>query len=806
MNDNYQSPFFNDEDNNQKTNNFESNDIVSNTDNLDLNSFLNKNKPAKKEKPKNLKEFFISFKDLFKKKMTKKTWQTILTGLLVFAIAFCIVIASFVVYIFAFIDDEVPENLYDLKLNFTTTIYALDKETGEYTEYQRLHGDENRIWVSFEKMPKHLRDAFVSIEDQRFYDHNGVDWKRTFSAFVNMFIDIYSSNQGGSTITQQLVKNLTGDKDQNAMRKIREIMRARYLENNYDKDIILECYLNTASFANGICGVEVASNYYFNKSTEDLTLAESAALASIVKYPEKYRPDKYPEDNKDRRKLVLDKMLELKKISKEEYENAIDEEVKIVADSSKLMEKEINSYFVDALIDDVVADLVEKYNYDKSHAEVNFYNGGYKIYCTIDPEIQEAIDQVYSNEKMFSKSKTGQAAQSSFTIMDYSGNVLGILGGTGEKTANRALNRATSSPRPPGSTMKPIGAYAPALENNLITYSTYLKDQPLMKYEGKDWPPNWYKYYGGNVPIYKALERSVNTIPASIVDQLGLDKSYEFLTKNLGITTLVNDSSKDLTYSSLALGGSWKGITTLEQAAAYATFGNLGYYYEPTFYTQVTDQHGKVVLEHDTRPTVAMSEDTAYIMNKLLYNPVYGSQGTGTAAAAYVPKMKIFAKTGTTDAQNDLWFVGGTPYYVASCWYGYDSPETVVNKSAALRIWGNIMSKVHKNLPAKDYPESRFVTIRRFCATTGLVATNKCPIGGTGYYKTSYLPTCTTHTGAILSGLTSLEESSSSSSSKTSSTASTQSGATSTNPPTQSNNPSSSENTSSTNITSNSSN
>ena len=790
MSDEYQSPFFDPDDRPEENTDDteqteqdldlytdEDNDLYSTSENqLDLNSFV---KPKHKAEEETENGKHSSRRKKGKKKTKKKAWRIALTGLLIFAIAFCIIIASFAIYVFGFVDDVVPENLNDLKLNFTTTIYLKDNETGEYYEYQRLHGDENRIWVSFDKMSQDLRDAFVSIEDQRFYDHNGVDWKRTLSAFVNMFVSIYDTNQGGSTITQQLVKNLTGDKTQSPMRKIREIMRARYLEDNYSKDTILECYLNTASFANGICGVEVAANYYFDKHTEELTLAECATLAAIVKYPEKYRPDTHPEDNKERRLLVLDKMLELGKITQEEYDKASTEEVKIVADSSKLMEKEVNSYFVDALIDNVVDELVEKYDYDRAHATNNFYNGGYKIYCTIDPDIQEIIDETYTDSDNFSKSKSGQIAQSSFTIMDYSGHVVGIAGGSGEKKENRSLNRATSSPRPPGSTMKPIGAYAPALENNLITYSTYLKDQPIGTHEGKKWPPNWYGYYGGSVPVFKALERSINTIPAQLVQQLGLDKSFDFLTQNLGITTLEKDADKDLTYSSLALGGSYRGITTLEQAAAYATFGNLGYYYKPTFFTQVTDQHGTVILEEEEKPSVAMGEDTANIMNRLLYMPVYGSQGTGRSAASYVPHMKIFAKTGTTDATNDLWFVGGTPYYVASCWYGYDMPESVSSSSSARRIWGEIMSKVHKDLPAKDYPQSSYVTIRRYCASTGLVANSNCPIGGTGYYKTSYMPTCTQHGGSVLGAIsstyqatTSKEESSTSSKTSTSSKAS----------------------------------
>ncbi len=778
----------------KKSTNFDkkdNNDLTSNSDNLDLNSFVKK---TKEKEPKNFlekvmlkaKKFLKKIKKNRKKKGKKSVWQTILTTALVFMIIFSIALASFVIYIFAFIDDEVQENLHDLQLNFTTTIYGYDSATGKYVEYQRVHGSENRIWVSFDKMPQNLKDAFVSIEDERFYAHNGVDWKRTLGAFVNMFVDIYSSNQGGSTITQQLVKNLTGDNDQNVMRKIREIMRARYLENNYDKDVILECYLNTASFSNGICGVEVASNYYFNKSVSDLNLAECAALAAIVKNPERYRPDRNPQYNAERRELVLGKMLELGKITQAEHDAALKADVKIVADSSHLKEKEINSYFVDALIDEVVDDLVEQKNMDRSHAEINFYNGGYKIYSTVDAKIQGIVDKNFSDPKWISTSKDGQTAQASFTIMDYNGNVLGIAGGLGEKTANRALNRATTTLRPPGSTMKPIGAYAPALENNLITYSSYYIDEPIEVKnwetgEMEKWPPNWYKGYEGKKTIFSAIERSVNTIPVKLVQQMGFDKPFDFLVNNFGLTTLERDSSKDLTYSNLALGGSYKGVTNLELTAAYATFGNLGYYNLPRLYTKVTTQRDEPVLQTTQKTKIAMSEETAFIMNKLLLYPVYGSRGTGKEVRPYIKNTKIFAKTGTTNWQNDLWFVGGSPYYVAGCWYGYDTPAVVSDNKLALRLWGSIMQEIHEDLPAKEFPVSSKVEIHYYCEETGLVANSTCPIveGHTGYYKKNYLPPCTVHGGNIKEPVTSKSDINTPISSTSSTTSSTTSGSTS---------------------------
>lgn len=677
----------------------------------------------------------------------KKITTTILTVFLIGIITVSLVVATFAVYVFGFIDDSLPEDLDNLVLNFTTTIYVQDKKTGEYTEYKRIHGGENRIWVDFNDMPKHLGDAFIAIEDERFNDHDGVDWKRTVYAFANEFLN-FSSKFGGSTITQQLVKNLTMDTDQNAMRKVREIMRARRLEMEYHKDTILECYLNVINLGGGRCGVEVASNYYFGKSAKDLTISESAVLASIVKSPEYYRPDKNPKNNRQRQLLVLDKMLELKLITKEEYKEAVDEEVNIVANAQTASNQEIYSYFVDALIEQVANDLSELYDIDKTHASTNVYNGGYKIYCTLDPKVQSAVESVFYNESVRTKnSKTGELGQGSITVMDYEGHVVGIAGGLGEKKENRGLNRATSSPRQPGSTMKPIAAYAPAIEKNLITYSSLVNDT-RKNYNNNTWSPkNWYGGYWGNITAAYALQRSVNTIPVMLVNEMTPKNSYTFLTEKLGMKHLNNPQDIDL--APMGLGGTNGGVTTLESAAAYAIFGNGGYYYEPSFYTKITDQHGEVILEKKTNPVAAIGEDTATIMNHMLQNVVYGDGGTGAGAAGYVPHMKIFAKTGTSSETNDIWFVGGTPHYVASCWYGYDNNGVISQSGLARKLWGQVMSKVHSGIASAKFNDSKYVERRYYCTETGLLATKNCTTTGVGWYKKTDKKTCTTHKGSI---------------------------------------------------------
>ncbi len=632
---------------------------------------------------------------------------------------------------------EIVDNIKNYEMNMTSVIYVKNN-TGEWEEYQRIHGSENRIWVDIEKMPKQLIDAFVSIEDQRFYLHSGVDWKRTAGAFVNYlpFVDIYSSNQGGSTVTQQLIKNITSDKDKSAMRKVREIARALLIEKMLDKTTILEAYLNTISLGNGICGVQVAANYYFNKNVDELTLAECASLAAITKNPTAYNPITKPDGNKERRNDVLYKMYELEKITNDEYASAIKQDVVIDKTQQQDFEIPINNYFVDALISDIIADLSVKYNCSEDTASTMLYNGGYKIYATIDTDIQDTMESVYLKQKTYFSQKSSKDksinVQSAMTIIDYNGNIKGIVGGVGEKTVNRGLNRAVDSPRQPGSTMKPLGVYTQAIDNGYISYSTMIEDKPMDKYykDGKKGPKEWYGYYAGKMTAAKALERSANTIPCWILrDNIGIDNSYNFLTQKLHLKYL-NTADKNL--SSLALGGCQYGITTTESAAAYAIFGNGGKYYEPTTYTKVLDINGETVLEAGNGEQV-IKETTATVMNKMLQNVVYGSQGTGKGIANY-SKMKAYAKTGTSSESKDLWMVAGTPYYVGSVWYGFDQPENVHNAGAAAKVWRDIMTEIHKDLEEKEFELSDQIIEAKYCNITGHLAVPSCYSKSNGYY------------------------------------------------------------------------
>lgn len=726
------------------------NEINSESQSFDLNSFSTQPQNIESSSKKNSK----------KPKNTKqKVLKLILTCFLIGVITVAIVAGSFLVYAFTMVDGTVDNNLNDLKVNFTTTVYVQDKKDN-WVENQRLHGMYNRIWVDYDinaiergdkdydGIPANLANAFVAIEDKGFEDHYGVDWKRTFGALLNEFFH-FRDKFGGSTITQQLVKNLTDDRNQDAGRKVREIMRARYLETKYSKDVILECYLNTIPMGKGTYGVETAANYYFGKSVSELSIVECASLASITKAPSYYAPDTNPENNKKRRNTVLYEMLDQGYITKAEYDEAVKTELKIEVNNNAISNNSVNSYFVDALTEQVINDLIDKYGYTKEKAGDLFYTAGYKIYATVDPKIQETVEKAYLDvAKRAQKSSKGDPLWGAMTVMDYEGNVKAIVGGIGEKTKNRAFNCATDAKRQPGSTMKPISVYAQAIEKNVITYSSILNDTKA-KY-GKWSPKNAGGGYSGNMTAQKALERSINTIPVALANKMGAQSCYNFLTEKLGLKYL---TEQDINLSSMGLGGTSGGVTTLQSAAAYAIFGNGGRYYEPTFYTKVTDQKGNIVLEKNTKPVMAASSDTATVMNKMLQNVIYGSQGTGTSVASSVPKMKLFGKTGTSSSDNDKWFVGGSPYYVVSSWCGYETMQKMpsANLGIAKSQWANVMSKIHKGLKVKEFPESSYAVDRYYCTKTGGLATDNCKKTAIGWYKNSNLPEiCHKHSGELM--------------------------------------------------------
>lgn len=684
-----------------------------------------------------------------------KKLTVFLSGLLIITTVFLIfVIPTYIKSerkIDFFSSNQIVSNVKNMELNMTSIIYVQNNK-GEWVEYQRLHGTENRIWVSIDKMPKYLGQAFIAIEDQHFYENCGVDWKRTAGAVANRLLKFNSTEFGGSTITQQLIKNITNDRDKDAMRKFREIVRALLITRKLSKTEILEAYLNTIPLANGICGVQVAANYYFNKDVSELTLTESAALAAITNNPTKYNPltENGAEQNEKRRRLVLDEMLELGNITYEEYDKAYNEKLKLDDSQEDDYEIEINSYFVDALIDQVINDLAEKYNLDTKLASTMFYNGGFKIYSTLKPEIQSAMEKVYTDIKNYfpqtAPNLQGEKvhAQSAMTVMDYNGHIVGIVGGAGEKTTNRGLNRATDSPRQPGSTMKPLGVYALAVDKDIVKYTSSVLDKPIEKYykDGKSGPKEWYGYYKGTVSLNYAIRKSMNTVPVRLLQEVGIDTSYDFLVNKLNCKHLVPE---DKNLAALALGGTHYGLTTTESAAAYAIFGNQGVYHSPTTYYKIERANGETVFDYDETGTQVIAPSSATIMNHLLQEVVYGREGTGGGIAGFNYKMKAYAKTGTSSESKDLWMVAGTPYYVGSVWYGFDIQSEVSGGASAAKIWKAVMTEVHKDLEKKEFTDSGDVVKK-----------------GSGYYKKGVKVDVPSYTAPVSSEPSSSSEQSSS--------------------------------------------
>lgn len=689
----------------------------------------------------------------------------LLSFLIVIVLTVLIVGICVLVYTISFVNGDVAIDLdaYKNSQDQTSIIYAL-KDPNDYStayEIARLHGEENRIWIDLSEIPEDVQNAFVCLEDKRFYKHSGVDWVRTIKAALTL-----GKAGGGSTMTQQLIKNLTDENQATVARKFNEILYALNLEKNFDKSEILEAYLNTIPLGSGCYGVQTAAQKYFGKDVTQVNAAEAAVLASITKAPTKYNPLLNPDNNKLRQEHCLKMMHEQHKLSKDEYNDALNYEL-ILTNSDKYVPSEkvaktvkqdtkINSYYVDYVIDSVMDDLKSEYGYTQGEAYRMVYYGGLKIYSAIDEKVQDAAEDIYVNRVGFPEEAdrtedgsngTKKKVQSGITIMNYEGRVVAMVGGAGKKTINRGLNRATDAIRSPGSSIKPLAVYGPAIDTNVATYSTRIPDFGIIV-NGERWPRNYSGSTGSPdsyVYLQAAVSRSLNTTSAQTLKRLGLDKSFEYVTQRFHLTTLVEDGDDtDKNFSSLAVGGMTHGVTTLEMCAAYCTFGNGGKYYKPYCYYKVTDYAGKnTYLESSTTPEQAIGEDTATIMNRILQTVCYNAGGTGYGKQ--VKNFTTFMKTGTTSDTKDKWACGGTPYYCAAVWYGYDKQEEIKvynGENPAAKEWSLVMNKVHEGLEAKDFTYSDKVVQRSYCAGSGLVCGSGCPAGGSGWYKTSYTPYC----------------------------------------------------------------
>jgi len=642
-------------------------------------------------------------------------------------------------------------NADDYTMKLSSVFYYQDKESGEWVEYQKIFGVENRIWADYDQMPDALWQAAVAIEDERFFTHKGVDWKRTAGAVVNLFTDD-KDTFGGSTITQQLLKNMTGDNKGTVNRKVREIFRALEFEKNYTKQEILELYLNNITLGKSCYGVQTAAEYYFGKDVSELSTAECASLIAITNNPSLYGPMSTvvvtnPETgakktarelNKQRQENILWKMKELGYIKTEaEYQAALNEELHFTdgttsADdlvaaaaaeaAASSGESRVNSWFIEQAFKDVTADLAAHLDISEDAARTLLYNGGYQVYTTLDPEIQSIAESVYEDRANLDvTSAKGQQLQSGITIVEPStGNIVAMVGAIGKKEANLVWNYAEGR-RQVGSSIKPLTVYGPALEAGAITPASTFDNYPVRLLNENPWPKNSPNKYTGFTDVEEGVRSSINTIAIQTLEAVGVTESFAFATEKLGLS-LVPD---DMNLSGLGMGGMTYGLNTIEMAAAYAAFANGGVYTEPRMYLEVRDANGEVVLKNESQSQVAMKDTTAYLMNKMLQSVVTG--GTGTSAR--FNNMAIGGKTGTTSENYDRYFVGYTPYYSAAVWTGYDKNEKIsYNGNPAITMWKLVMEQVHANLENKSFPspEGDQLETVEVCADSGLLPTDAC--------------------------------------------------------------------------------
>jgi len=636
----------------------------------------------------------------------------------------------FAVYVKKNLSPELDVSPENFSMNLSSIIYYKDKQSGEYKELSLMYSDENRTWVDYEDIPKWLEYAAVAIEDKRFYNHSGVDWYRTAGAFGNMFLGMRDTF-GASTITQQLIKNLTEYDDVTVQRKLLEIFRALDFEKKYSKEQIMEWYLNAIYLGQGCYGVASAANVYFGKDLSELTIAECASIIGITNNPSAYDPYYFPEWNIERQQTILWEMYDQGYITAEEYEEAKNQELVFQRGETEDTIIADNSWFVDAVIEEVINDLRVQKNISYKAAEALLYSAGYRVYATIDPDVQAAIDNVYGDiENLpagYVRSST-QELQSSIVVVDpFTGDIVGLAGGIGEKVGNRLYNRATDMLRPPGSTFKPLAVYSAGIElGKFMPYTTF-DDAPDIKLSGTDWYPNNDDFSNtGLVTIRYAIQRSLNTIAAQIIDLIGPSNSFNFVKERFGITSMVEETDEngfsDKAYAPMALGQLSYGASVAEMASAYTPFVNNGIYTRGRTYTHVTDSEGTIILENTPESHVAISELTAYYMTDLMVNVV----NSGSGIFAKLSGMPTAGKTGAAGVWLDRWFVGYTPYYVAAVWSGYDIPEYMGPSNPSAVLWKQVMQAVHEDLEYKDFPRPEGLKPYTVCIDTGLLATEAC--------------------------------------------------------------------------------
>ncbi|MDD3429371.1 MAG: transglycosylase domain-containing protein [Oscillospiraceae bacterium] len=717
-----------------------------------------------------------------KQKPKKRKWLGVLFCLLVILASITAVgLTCYLVYTTQY--DSLWLDLMQLPYKEATVIYARDNNSTQWEEYARLNCTQNKTWVPMEEIPLSLQHAFVAVEDKNFYTHSGISVKRTAYALLNevkyaltgsYFGGEDGIKQGASTITQQLVKNLTQDNASDStagyLRKIREIYRALKLENDYDKEEILEAYLNIISFTGNTAGVQAEAQKLFGKDVSQLELWECASIAAITKNPSRYNPVNNEAAHVERRDYVLYEMWKQNYITQEEYDAAVAQPLKLNYFSTEKDTTEITSYFTDALIEDLITDFSKNYRLTRAQVTDLLYNGGLRIYATVVPTLQtqmekvmqsgvfpkpkvyvdeavkdEAGNPVYDANNAVVYQSVAQTPQAAMVSVNYSGELCAVVGGLDKKEISRGFNRGTSAIRQVGSTMKPIGAYALAIEKNKCHYSSAYMDSAVREIEDeetgevKSWPRNFNNQYSNkSILVWDALSRSINTIAVRVGEDAGVRNIYNFTRNKLDITTF---TAEDKDSGPMILGSSTLGVTPYEMAGAYMMFGNGGKMTTLHSYVSVQNGYGKILLKPEIETEQVISAETAYIMNRLLEGVM---EGEGTGAGYSVPgKMDSIGKTGTTSDNRDHWFIGLTPYYVTATWYGYDNNYPLeVNYSAhpPTLAWRRVMQNAQADLEYKDFPVSENVQEIEFCTESGAKAGANCPSTKTGYYKPGATP------------------------------------------------------------------
>ncbi|MBR6102946.1 MAG: penicillin-binding protein [Ruminococcus sp.] len=706
---------------------------------------------------------------------TLKVFGTLALSLfLIIIITGSIFVTVLTIYVlnFAETDDVITIDKVTATSNISRFLYENpdydpeDPDSSQFLLYYGLTNNARRsVWVDLSEIPTYVQDAYMAAEDERFMEHDGVDFKRTFASIVYTLL---GRTQGGSTITMQTIKNLTHEDSRSGIegveRKIKEIFRAINVEKKYTKDDILQCYLNIIGLGDGwqdIVGVQAAANYYFGKDITQIDIAEAASLAAITKYPVDLNPRTNLENNRDRQQWILGKMLELGAITDAEYEYAMNEELVITGDpdfqsredpdAEEIANQGMTSWYMDEAIDEAVMRISERRGISTEDAKTELYSGGYNVYISIDVDMQEKVEkEMQDNSNFQSYPFNEDELQSGFICMDYQGNVKAVVGKRTKKDTWDEFNNATDAERSPGSCIKPIASYAPAVEQDLLTYSTLSNDKPidLPKGDGttEKWPVNYsdtglsenwsYK----NLYTWQMLMRSLNTLPAQLIEKMTPEYSYNFLKEKLDISTLYES---DAYYAPMTVGALTTGTKLKELVGAYMIFGNGGKKYDVTFVNRITNTQGDVIYEKNDGYKQAISESTAFVMNKMMQKVVTESIGTGRYAK--LRNTQLAAKTGTSNEWKDLSFVGVTPDYVSGVWIGYkvqeQIPTTQYQNIGA--IWKNIFGDIAETEQHHEFTMPSTVAEMNYCTKSGLIASERCTSTEVGYYKRTNIPeTC----------------------------------------------------------------